>query len=156
MSIFDPQTFLDAQITEVNERRPPLPVENPASADGLYTAIIGEIKATSGNKDGKPWMSMVVPLKIDVPGQLQQELKLKPILTLTDRAFIDLTPDGTSIDNSPGANRAQKNYREATGNNEPGKAFAWRMLEGQVVKVRLTHELYQEQIQERVAGVFKA
>lgn len=154
MSMFDPAAFLDATISETNEKRPPLLTENPASPDGLYTAMIGEITPKSGEKDGKPWMAFAVPLKIDVPQQLQDSLKLPPQITLTDRVFLDLTDQGL-IDNTPGKNRGQKKYRDATGMNSPGQVFSWRKLVGQPVKVKITHDMYEGAIQERVGDVVK-
>lgn len=156
-SAFDPSIFLDAQTTEVNEKRPPIPVENPAAADGLYTAVIGEIKAESGTigkgeRVGQPWVSMIIPLRIQVPAEVQG-LGLPPELTLTDRAFLDLTPQG-AMDNSKGKNRQQRVYRDATDMNKPGEPFAWRMLTGRVVKVKITHEMYEGNLQERPSGVF--
>lgn len=151
-SAFDPSVFLDAQVNEVNEKRPPLPIENPDDENGLYLAVIGEIKADSGivgkgDNAGKPWVSMVIPLRIQVPAVIQA-LGLPPELTLTDRAFLDLTPQG-GLDNSKGKNRRQKDYRDATGTNVAGVPFAWRQLQGKVIKVKVNHELYQDQIQER-------
>lgn len=151
-SAFDPSVFLDAQVNEVNEKRPPLPIENPDDENGLYLAVIGEIKADSGivgkgDNAGKPWVSMVIPLRIQVPAVIQA-LGLPPELTLTDRAFLDLTPQG-GLDNSKGKNRRQKDYRDATGTNVAGVPFAWRQLQGKVIKVKINHELYQDQIQER-------
>lgn len=159
MSQFDPQAFLDAQQNEVNEKRPPLPTENPDSPDGLFMAVIGEISTATGtigkgDKQGQPWISMIVPLRIQVPPAVQG-IGLPPEITLTDRAFLDLTPQGT-IDNSKGKNRQQRAYREATDLNRPGEPFAWRMLQGKVVKVKIAHELYQETIQERVSAVLPA
>lgn len=156
MSQFDPQAFLDAQQNEVNEKRPTLPVENPDSPDSLFTAVIGEISTATGtigkgDKQGQPWISMIVPLRIQVPASLQAG-GIPPEITLTDRAFLDLTAQG-GIDNGKGKNRQQRAYREATGMNRPGEPFAWRMLQGKVVKVKISHELYNEQIQERVAAV---
>ena len=155
-SPFDPTAVLDAQITESNEKRPPLPTENPDAADGLYIAQIGEITTASGiigkgDNAGKPWISMVVPLRIQVPPSLQST-GLPAELQLTDRVFLDLTTNG-QMDNSKGKNRAQRNYREACGLNKPGETFAWRMLQGKVVKVQVKHELYQEAVQERVGQV---
>lgn len=155
-SAFDPNVFLDAQQTEVNEKRPPVPTENPDDSNGLYTAVIGEIKADSGtigkgDRAGQPWISMVVPLRIQVPSAIQA-LGIPPELTITDRAFLDLTPSG-GIDNSKGKNRQQKAYRDACDLNKPGEPFAWRMLQGRVVKVKIAHELYNEQIQEKIAAV---
>lgn len=158
-SQFDPNVFLDAQITEVNEKRPPLPTENPEDSNGLYTAVIGEITTASGTigkgeRVGQPWISMVVPLKVQVPAAIQA-LGLPPELTITDRAFLDLTAAG-GLDNGPGKNRQQRAYREACDLNASGATFAWRMLQGKVVKVKIAHEMYNEAIQERVAAVLKS
>lgn len=156
MSAFDPSQFLDITTTETNSKRPPLPAENPASPDGLYTAVIGEVKATSGEKDGKAWVSMVIPLKVEVPQQVQDQLGIKGVdsITLTDRAFLDLTAQGT-IDNSPGKNRRQRVYRDATGTNTPGEPFSWRMLTGRPVKLKLAHRIYEGEIQEDIATISK-
>ena len=78
MSPFNPETFLDAVQTEVNERRIPLPVENPSSSDGCYTAVIGDIKTETGtigkgDNIGKPWLSMIIPLKLELSQQVRQK-----------------------------------------------------------------------------------
>ena len=143
-SVFDPNAFLDAQQTEVNERRPTIPVDNPAAPDGLYTAMIGDIKTDSGiigkgDRTGESWISMIIPLKLQLPAQVQA-IGLPSEFQLTDRVFLDLTPQG-SIDNAKGKNRGQRAYRNSTGLNKPGDTFAWRMLTGRVVKVKLAHEL---------------
>lgn len=155
---FDPQAFLDATISEPNEKRPPLPTES-GDAGGWYTATIGEVKPNSGviqngERTGQPWLSMLVPLKIEVPPALQDALKLPPTVTITDRAFLDLTPAGT-IDNAPGRNRRQKQYREACDLNKPGDTFSWRQLQGRVVKVKVSHRVYEGEVQEDIEGVFK-
>ena len=159
-SAFDPAAFLEAQITEVNERRVPLPPENPEDPNGLYTAVIGEVTTASGvigkgDRTGQPWISMVIPLKLEIPKQFQDSLGYSPSFTVTDRAFLDLTPQG-GLDNGPGKDRQQKNYREACDLNKPGDTFSWRMLTGRVVKVKISHEVYEGNTQERVANVFKA
>lgn len=155
-SVFDPNVFLDAQVNEVNEKRPPLPTENPDQANGLYLAVIGEIKTDSGtigkgDNAGKPWVSMLIPLRIQVPPAVQG-LGIPAEVTLTDRAFLDLTPAG-GLDNSKGKNRRQKDYRDATGTNVAGQAWSWRHLQGKTVMVRVNHELYNDTIQERVGAV---
>ncbi len=157
-SAFDPNSFLDAQQSEANEKRLPIPEDNPADEYRLYTAVIGEIKATSGmiekgDKAGQPWVSMVIPLRIQLPSEVQAAYDLPPELTISDRAFLDLTPSG-SVDNAKGKNRAQKTYRDACDMNKPGEPFAWRMLQGRVVKVKIKHEMYEGNIQERIGGVF--
>jgi len=156
MSVFDPTAFLDAQTTEVNEKRPTIPADNPEDPNGLYTAMIGEIKTDSGtiskgDNAGNPWISMVIPLKLQLPAAVQA-IGLPAEFQLTDRVFLDLTPQG-AMDNSKGKNRGQRVYREATGMNKPGEVFAWRMLQGKVVKVKITHELYNGNIVEKVANI---
>lgn len=160
---FDPQNFLDAQQTEVNTKRPPLPVENPASTDGFYTAIIGEIKSEAGTvekgeRQGKPWLAFLVPLTIEVPQQVQASLGVslpKGTITLTDRVFIDLT-DQNTIDNSPGRNRRQRQYRDALDLNKPGDVWSWRTAQGRPVKVKIQQEMYQGEVQERIGVLAKA
>lgn len=155
-SAFDPGVFLDATTTEVNEKRALIPAENPGSADGLYVAVIGEIKTDSGtigkgDRAGQPWISMVIPLKLQLGAELQA-LGLPPEFQLTDRVFLDLNPQG-GLDNSKGKNRGQRAYREATGMNVPGQAFAWRMLSGKTLKVKVVHELYEGNIVEKIGQV---
>ena len=155
-SVFDPNVFLDAQVDEVNEKRATIPVDNPDAEDGLYMAVIGEIKTDSGvigkgDNIGQPWISMIIPLKLQF-GPKVQGLELPAEFQLTDRAFLDITPEGY-LDNSKGKNRQQRMYREATGLNVPGEPFAWRMLQGRVVKVKLAHELYEGNIVEKVSQI---
>jgi len=160
MSQFDPQSFLDATILDANEKRPPLPTECPGEPNGLYTAVIGEIKEPKtgtigkGERIGQPWISIPVPLRIQVPGEVQA-LGLPPELTITDGVFLDLTPQG-AIDNGKGKNNRQRIYREATGTNTPGEPWNWRKLEGRLVKVKITHEEYNGATQERVGNIFPA
>ena len=159
MSAFDPQAFLDAQTNEANEKRPTIPAENPADANGLFTAVIGEIKTDSGtiskgDNAGNPWISMIIPLKLQIPAAIQA-LGLPAEFQVTDRVFLDLTPQG-GLDNSKGKNRGQRTYREATGMNKPGETFAWRMLTGKIVKVKIAHELYNGNIVETVAQILPA
>lgn len=157
---FDPNTFLHAQQTEVNEKRPALPVENPEDANGLYTSIIGEFKPPKsgtigkGDKMGWPWIQIPVTHKVQIPAAVQA-LGIPKELTITDGVFIDLLQNG-SIDNSKGKNNRQRIYRDATGTNVPGEPFAWAQLEGKVVKVKIVHEDYQGSIQERIGMVFSS
>jgi len=155
-SVFDPSVFLDAQTNEVNEKRANIPVDNPDSTDGLYVAVIGEIKTDSGTigkgeRTGQPWISMIIPLKLQF-GSAVQAMGLPAEFQLTDRAFLDITPQG-GLDNSKGKNNQQRKYREAAGLNKPGEPFAWRMLTGKVVKVKVAHEFYNDAIVEKVSQI---
>lgn len=158
-SAFDPNTFLDATLDQPTEKRPPLPVECPGTSDGLYTAVIGEVKARAWDskkpdakvKSGIAWD---VPLELQIPQELQLALKYQPTFTLTDGFIIDLNEQGM-IDNSPGKNRRLRIYREATDMNKPGDSFSARKMQGKLVKVKLSHEIYQGSPFERVDNVLK-
>lgn len=156
-SNFDPNLLLSATTEQVNVKRPPLPVENPAENDGLYMAQIGEVKVQSGTMEkgeraGQPWASLLIPLKIDVPQQLQTGLGLPAQVTITDRVFLDLTPEG-GIDNGVGKNRGQRLYRDALGLNKPGQPFSWQMVVGQILRVKVAHEMYEGEPVERIGLV---
>lgn len=156
MSQFDPNIFLNAETTEANEKRPPIPVENPDDPNGLYTAVIGEIGTASGTigrgeRTGQPWFQLIVPMKLQLPPSVQA-LGLPAELQLTDRPMLDVTESG-SMDNSKGKNNALRIYREATGLNKKGEVFAPRMLGGKVVKVKIAHEDYQGAIVEKIKNV---
>ena len=161
-SAFDPAAFLAATTTEVNERRPSIPVDNPDSPDGCYLAVIGEItpeKTRSGiigkgDKLGQPWLQVLVPLKLQLPPAVQA-LGLSNEFQLTDGVFIDLTPQG-QMDNSKGKNRQQKAYRDATRTNNPGQAWSWMMLAGKNVKVKIQHEIYNGAPIEKVSAILPA
>jgi len=160
MSMFDPNSFLDAQTTEVNEKRPLLPTENPTTSDGLYVATIGEIPApksgtiSKGDNAGKPWVMMMAPLKIEVPAELQA-LGIPKTVTINYTAFLDLTAEG-NLDNSKGKNNAQRVLREAAGMNVPGQPFSWRMLTGRPVKVKVKHKSLNDTFVEDVGGILPA
>lgn len=157
MSQFDPATFLSATTTEVNEKRPLLLTDNPADSNGCYLAMIGEPEMKNGEKDGRPWYQVVVPLKIEVPAE-QQALGIPPQLTVTLRGFLDVTEDGSGLDNGKGKNTFQRLIRDATGLNNPGQPFNWLMLTGKPVKVKVHHREYNSNWYEDVkpAMIFKA
>jgi len=147
-SQFSPETFLDMTIDAPLERREPLPVDD-------YTAVIGDVKArtwTSSKDPSKTGIAWDVPLTIDVPAELQSSLGLPATLQLKDSIMIDLTENGT-IDTSKGKNGRLRMYREATNLNKPGDSFSARKLTGCVIKVKVTHELYQGNIMERPGSV---
>jgi hypothetical protein len=155
MSHFNPEKFLDAAVTTVDKRRPLLPEENPDHPKGYYLAVIGTPTANGGisNKSGKPWARIDVPLRIQVPIPVQQDLGLKAEVTLTHGVMLDLTESGAP-DNGPGKNQRRRMYREAVGMNEAGTSFNFRQLEGQTVAVKIKHDSYNDVLKEEVQYVF--
>ena len=148
MSQFDPNLFLDATLDEPTEKRPPLPI-------GDYTAVVGEVTARAWTGKADPTKSGIawdVPLTIEVPADLQASMGLPPNITLKDSVMLDLTPSGL-IDNGVGKNRRLRIYREALDLNKPGDKFSARMMQGRILTVKVSHDLWEGQPVERVAGV---
>ena len=150
-SSFDPSIFLDAQLTEPLEKRAPLAI-------GDYTAIIKDLtsRAWTGKSDpSKSGIALDVILTVEVPFELQEGLGGLTTLDMKDSIMLDLTPGGT-IDNGVGKNRKLRNYREALDMNKVGDAFSPRGMIGRPIKVKVTHEVWEGQPQERVGGVTRA
>lgn len=139
-SAFDPSTFLDSSIDEPSIRRPPLPMGTE------IIGIIGEPKVRSGQQKADPsktWTTVDLPIEID----LTSRPDIKAIVgvdkvVITDGVMLDISPAGT-IDNSPGKNGKMRRYREATGLNQPGQSFSFRMLQGRPVKVKIKHRMWE-------------
>jgi len=149
---FDPQSYLDSQISEPLVKRPPLPV-------GDYTGIIGEIKArtwTGKNDPSKGGIAWDISIVVQIPAEVQQAMGVAmDTLTLKDSIMLDLTESGT-IDLGIGKNGGLRRYREACDMNKPGDTFSARAMTGKVVTVRVKHELWEENILEKVGGVVKS
>ena len=149
-SIFNPEAFLEATLTEPSERRSPLP-------EGIYRAIIGAVTTRSGTStkdpsNPKPWLAYDIPLTIDVPAELQSDLGLPPTINVRHSIFADITPQGT-LDTAKGRNTGIRLLREALDLNKPGSTFSMKAIEGRTLQAQIKHELYNGTIQERVSGV---
>lgn len=152
-SAFDPASFLDVTISQVQERRNPLP-------ENVYNAMVGAPVARAGVSEKDPskpkhWLAWDFPLTIDVPADIQGALELPPTLKFTHTVFVELTPAKT-IAMGRGENNAIRLFREALDLNKPGDTFNPRMAEGRMVKANIKHELYEGVIRERIAGVVRA
>lgn len=165
LSNFDPEAFLNATQTEVNEKRELVPPENPARPqDGLYVGIIKELRPPKtgviekGDRAGEPWMMVNVPIEIEIPQEVQDSKGLPAKMTFTDGGFIDLLPGGKGIDNSKGRNAFQKRYRDALDKNKPGDTWSWKVdAPGRPVLVRIKHEMNQngDGLRDTIGGVFR-
>ena len=146
MQAFDPLAFVNLETTEVASRRPPIQV-------GDYTATVGKPLASQWVKEEKSGIRLTIPLRIEVPPDQKDTLRVDQI-QLTDSVFIDATDNG-SMDWSPGKNGGLRRYREALDMNKAGESFSVARMEGRMLKVKVTHEIYNGEIQERPAGVAK-
>ena len=148
---FDAEQFLNITIDSPFTDRIPLPV-------GEYTALIGTIKPrTWTSKDGtKSGVALDIPLVVDVPAEAQQSCGFGPTMQLTDSAMIDLVEGGMGFDFGPGKNRVLKDYREATDLNRPGEKFGLTMLQGKVIRIKVTHDVYEGKPREKITGRTRA
>ena len=151
-SAFDPTMFLDATTTEAATRRPPLPA-------GDYVGLIGELKSprsVQGKKDPtQTYVFMDIPIEIDLSTNPTVQSSIgQPKVTLVYGISVDASPTG-GFDWSPGKNSGMRQLREATGHNVPGKPFSPRMLQGCMIRVRVTHEIYEGDIRDKISSVAK-
>jgi len=148
MSTFDPSSFLDATITEVQVKRPNLPAGSDLPGE------IGEVKISSWQGKTDPSKSGIradIPIKVDtssIPGQ-------PPTVTLTYGIMLDLTEAG-AIDLGPGKNGKLRAFREAVGMNAPGAPFNWRAVQGKLVKAKISHRPYEGELYDDIQAVAKA
>lgn len=147
---FDPMQFLDGVVEGALTKVPPLP-------SGEYQAQVLPFneKSLTLNKQRKngegTWSGLNVRLEIDLaayPAAAQATGQEK--VTLYHLVMLDLTSSG-SIDTSPGKNRGLRQYREATGQNTG--QWSPRMLEHQMVRVKVGQEDYQGEIVSRVEAI---
>lgn len=156
MARFDPATYLDASMQEPSQQLPPLPVGNPDSPqDGLYLATIGEVKcepweSTKAEAKVKSGLRYVIPLEFQIGPKLGEALGgfKGDKLNKQDTVMLRLTESGM-IDNAPGANPGVFAYREAVDLNKKGDTFNVRMLQGRMIRVQVTHDVYQNRPVER-------
>lgn len=158
MTQFDPNAFMNLEMDQPLKRRPPLP-------PGDYIAQIGEVKAEewTSKKDPnnpKSGMRYNIPLTLEVPAEVQTKLgsaedPYPTQVKLSDTCMLDLTDNGT-LDMSVGKNGGLRRWREAVDMNKPGDVFSPRKMQGRMILVKLSHELYNGEVQERVGGITKA
>lgn len=153
---FDPNAFISQETTQQSEKRPPVPAQD-------YITTITELKADRWqSKDKldeatgelKSGPLFVFTLTLDLPEAVRDQCKIKQ-LVLSDRVMLDVVPGGSALDFSVGKNNRLRIYREATGLNQAGEPFSPGMLVGKLIKVRVTHDVYNGMIQERAGALAK-
>lgn len=147
--VFDPMQFIDMETTEASTKRPPL-------AEGDYPAMVGEVTCVpwQGKTDPtKSGLRLVVPLTVTITAEEKDRLGVTiDTIKLTDSVMLDTT-EGGLLDFAPGKNSGLRRYREALNMNEKGTPFSPRRMQGQPLLVKIKHELYNDEIMEKVGGV---
>lgn len=152
-SAFDPASFLHQRTEEQSVRRPPIP------AGTELLGVIGELKVDSfaNKKDpgGPDSIRLSVPIKLDLSSNPTiRQLVGTDNLTLTDTFFLDYTDSG-ALDYGAGRNNGLRRYRDATGLNTKGQSFGLLDLQGRIVKARISHRTYENEIYDQIDSVSK-
>ena len=147
--MFNPDQFLDMQITEANDTKlTPVPV-------GEYVAVIKEVKCRqwqSKQDPSKSGLTLDVTWSIDDPAV--KELLGRDKVTVRQGVLLDLTESG-GLDMGKGRNVSLGRLREAVGLNTPGQPFSFSMLVGRVAKVSVSHRIDGDNIYAEVKSVTK-
>lgn len=146
-SIFDPQAFMNAQITGAN-------------ATQYVPCPVGEFQAVSDSVTPRQWTKRDDPNTKGVALDIEWSIGDPAVLELLGREkvlvrqgiMLDMTPSG-AIDLGPGRNVALGRLRDALGVNDPNQVFSFQQLVGQAARVKVEHEIYRDAPMAKVTAV---
>lgn len=151
-SLFSPESFLDAQITEASVKRPPL----TAGKDliGIITAITA--RAWQGKEDpSKSGIAFDVKIEFDLSNDPVEFARVGVAkVIIQDSIMLNLT-DAGGIDLAPGKNGRLRQYREALNMNTAGEPFNPRNMVGRPIRAKIKHDPYQGEIFDKIDSVAK-
>jgi hypothetical protein len=147
--MFNPDQFLDMQVTDPNDTKTiPVPV-------GEYTAVIEEVKCRQWqSKKDLSVSGLTLDILWSVDDSAVKELLGRDKVTVKQGIMLDLT-DAGGLDMGKGRNIGLGRLREALGLNTPGQPFSFSMIAGRVAKVSVSHRIDGENIYAEVKGVAK-
>lgn len=148
ISKFNLDALMSSEITEAQEKRPPIPV-------GTYQARIKTlVPGTWAKKDGTDsGVKFDLTLEVTIPSDVQGELGIQEsTVILRDSIMLNLNAAG-GIDTSPGKNARLRTYRIACGMNVQSQPFSPPQFVGKGVSVTIKHEMYEGEIQEKIGAV---
>lgn len=131
--MFDPQQFLEMQVTDSNDTKV------IQVAVGEYLAVIEKIEAREWQKKDDPSVngkSLDVTWNIDDPEQ--KAIIGRDKLLVRQSVGLDFT-DAGGLDMGKGRNAQLGRLREAVGQNRAGQAWGFSMLVGGMAKVKVSH-----------------
>jgi len=147
--MFNPDQFLDMQVTEANSTESiPVPV-------GEYTAVIGEVKCRPWQKKDDPSVAgLALDLSWDIDDSAVKELLGRDKVKCKQGIMLDLTEAG-GLDMGKGKNVGLGRLRDACDLNRAGEPFAFSMLVGRIAKVKVEHRVNGDQIFAEIKAVAK-
>ena len=147
--MFNPEEFLDQQITESNST-----VTTPGPT-GEFIAVPTEVKSRQWTKKDDP---SITGIALDIIWEIDSA-EVKALLerdkvTVKQGIMLDINEAG-QLDMGKGKNVGLGRLREALGLNVPGQAFSFNMIAGRPAKVVVSHRIDGESIFAEVKAVLK-
>ncbi len=147
MSIFDPNTFLNATFTESNSTEyVPIPV-------GEFAAFAESVKIEPWQKRDDPSKS---GLRLDIVWNITddnvKQLLARDVVKVTQGIMLDLT-EGGNLDFGKGKNVNLGRVRAAVGLNNPGQPFSFGQIMGRAAKISIKHDMYEGNILSKVSSI---
>lgn len=148
-SMFSADEFLNLEVSDANSTQfVPVPA-------GEYVAVVDEVKARQWkNKDDPTKQGMAVDVTWLIDDANVKALLERDKVTVKQGVMLDLNDNG-GIDTGKGKNVTLGRLREATGLNDPGRAFSFSQLKGKVAKVTVTHRIEGDAIYAEVKATAK-
>ncbi len=147
--MFNPDQFLDMQVTEANS------TETTPVPEGEYVAVVDEVKCRQWQKKDDPSVAgLALDIKWSIDDANVKELLGRQTVSVTQGIMLDLTESG-GLAMGKGQNVGLGRLRDAVGLNVAGQPFAFSMLTGRVAKVMVKHRVYEDKIFAEVKAVAK-
>lgn len=148
--MFDPNSFLDMQVTEPNDTKVvPVPV-------GEYTAVVEKVSTRQWTKKDDPSVSgITLEVFWAIDDENVKALLGRDKITVKQGVMLDLSDSGL-LDMGKGRNVGLGRLREATDLNVAGQPFSFNMITGRVAKVVVSHRIDGENIFAEVKSVAHA
>lgn len=145
--MFDPNAFLDMQVTENNDTKTiPVPV-------GEFTAVASKVDCRQWQSKNDPSMSgLTLDITWDIDDAGVKEALGRDKVIVRQGIMLDLTESG-GLDMGKGRNIDLGKLREGLNLNQPGQPFSFSMIPGRVAKVVVSHRIDGENIYAKVKGV---
>lgn len=146
---FNPEQFLDMQVTDANSTKlTPVP-------EGEYLAVIDSVKARPWQKKDDPSVAgMALDIVWSIDDATLKATLDRETIKVKQGVMLDLAASG-GLDMGKGKNVTLGRLREAVDLNAPGQPFSFNMLPGRAAKVSVKHRIDGENIYDEVKAVAK-
>ena len=145
--MFDPNQFLETQITESNATELiPIP-------EAEYAGVIGAVETKVWAKKDDPSISGIkLVVMWDLDSQELLDLLGRKKVTVKQEIMLDLTESG-GLDVGKGRNVGLGRLRAALNLNNPGEPFSFLMMVGRVARLHIGQRLVNDTIYPDIKGV---